>query len=156
MECKRRQRQRGFTLMELLIVIAIIMIILGIARVKYQAAVMSSHELAALTEIGTIHQAETQYMSQFGTFATSLAQLGPPASGASGPQAADLMQKSLTEGKASGYIFTLAARPTGYVVTAIPEVFNSTGRRTFYSDESLVIRANNTQEPATATSPEVK
>jgi type IV pilus assembly protein PilA len=155
MERKRRQ-QRGFTLMELLIVIAIILIILTIAVPKYNNQVMAAHELAAIRQIGTIHQVETQYMSQFGMFATVLTQLGPPASGAAGPQAADLIGASLASGKASGYLFTLAARPTGYLISAVPEAFNSTGRRTFYSDETLVIRANNTQEPATATSPEIR
>ena len=155
MERKRRQ-QRGFTLMELLIVIAITLIILTIAVPKYNNQVMAAHVMAAIRQIGSIHTVETQYMSQFGTYATVLSQLGPPASGAPGPQASDLLPKSLADGKASGYLFTVTARPTGYAVTAIPEAFNSTGRRTFYSDETLVIRANNTQEPATATSPELK
>jgi type IV pilus assembly protein PilA len=155
MERKRRQ-QRGFTLMELLIVIAIILIILTIAVPKYNNQVMAAHELAAITQIGTIHKMETQYMSQYGMYATVLSQLGPPASGAPGPQASDLLPKSLSDGKASGYLFTVTARPTGYAINAVPEAFNSTGRRTFYSDETLVIRANNTQEPATATSPELK
>ncbi len=156
MERKRRQQQRGFTLMELLIVIAIILIILTIAVPKYNNQVMAAHEMAAIRQIGSIHTVETQYMSQFGMYATVLTQLGPPASGAPGPQSADLLPKTLTDGKASGYLFTLTARPTGYSITAIPEAFNTTGRRTFYSDETLVIRANNTQEPATATSPELK
>jgi prepilin-type N-terminal cleavage/methylation domain-containing protein len=151
-----RRRRQGFSLIELLIVIAIILIILTIAVPKYNNQVMAAHEMAAIRQIGTIHQMETQYMSQFGTYATVLTQLGPPASGAPGQQAADLIPKSLSDGKASGYLFTLTARPTGYAVQAVPEAFNSTGRRTFYSDETLVIRANNTQEPATATSPEIK
>jgi type IV pilus assembly protein PilA len=155
MERKRRQ-QRGFTLMELLIVIAIILIILTIAVPKYNNQVMAAHEVAAIRQIGSIQAVETQYTTQFGTYATSLTQLGPPASGAPGPQASDLLPKSLADGKASGYTFTVSARPTGYMISAVPDAFNTTGRRTFYSDETQVIRANHTQEPATATSPEIK
>jgi hypothetical protein len=44
----------------------------------------------------------------------------------------------------------------GYTITAVPEVYNSTGRRSFYSDEAGVIRQNWAPEPATATSPEFK
>ena len=152
----RQQRRRGFTLMELLIVIAIILIILAIAVPKMNNQMMAAHEMAAIRQIGTIHQAETQYYSQFGQYATSLTQLGPPASGAAGPAAADIIPKGLSEGKASGYTFAVAASPTGYAVTAIPDAFNSSGRRTFFSDQTLVIRNNWTQEPATASSPEIK
>jgi type IV pilus assembly protein PilA len=150
-----RARQ-GFTLMELLIVIAIILVIAAIAVPQMNKQLMSAHEMAAIREITTIHQAETQYYSQFGKYAESLAQLGPPASGAPGPNAAEIIPKGLADGKASGYIFNVAATPTGYAVTAIPETYNGSGRRTFYSDQTIVIRQNWSQEPATANSPEIK
>jgi hypothetical protein len=41
-------------------------------------------------------------------------------------------------------------------VTAVPDAFNSSGRRTFFSDQTLVIRNNWSQEPASVTSPEIK
>ncbi len=82
--------------------------------------------------------------------------MGPPASGNAGPAAADLISKDLTEGKKSGYIFTVTATPTGYAVSAVPESFNSSGRRTFYSDQTLVVRNNWSQEPATVSSAELK
>ena len=154
MEPKRRQR--GFSLMELLIVIAIILIILAIAVPKMNNQMMAAHEMAAIRQIGTIHQAETQYYSQFGQYATALTQLGPPASGAAGPQSADIIPKGLSDGKASGYIFTVTGSPTGYSVTAVPDAFGSSGRRTFFSDQTLVIRNNWTQEPANVNSPEIK
>ncbi len=153
----RRQRsRRGFTLIELLIVIAIILVIAAIAVPQMNKQLMSAHEMAAIRQITTIHQAETQYYSQFGKYASSLAELGPPASGAPGPNAAELIPKNLAEGKNSGYIFNVAPTPTGYAVTAVPETYNGSGRRTFYSDQTLVIRNNWSQEPATATSPEIK
>lgn len=153
---KRQARRRGFSLIELLIVIAIILVIVTIAVPQYNKQMMSAHETAAIQAIQTIHAVETQYYSQFGRYAVSLAELGPPASGAAGPAAADLISKDLTEGKKSGYVFTVAATPTGYSVSAVPESFNSSGRRTFYSDQTLVVRNNWSQEPATASSPELK
>ena len=152
--CKRRRR--GFSLIELLIVIAIILVIVTIAVPQYNKQMMSAHETAAIQAIQTIHAVETQYYSQFGRYAVTLAELGPPASGAAGPAAADLISKDLTEGKKSGYVFTVAATPTGYAVSAVPEAFNSSGRRTFYSDQTLTVRNNWSQEPANVSSPELK
>jgi len=150
------RRRRGFSLIELLIVIAIILVIAAIAVPKMNRQLMAAHEMAAIRQIGTIHQGETQYYSQFGKYAEALTALGPPASGAAGPAAADLIPKNLADGKNSGYLFTVQPTPTGYAVTATPEVYGSSGTRTFYSDQTLVIRQNMTQEPATATSPELR
>lgn len=151
-----KTRLRGFSLIELLIVIAIILVIVTIAVPQYNKQMMSAHETAAIQAIQTIHAVETQYYSQFGRYAVSLAELGPPASGAAGPAAADLISKDLSEGKKSGYVFTVSATPTGYAVSAVPEAFNSSGRRTFYSDQTLVVRNNWSQEPATVSSAELK
>jgi type IV pilus assembly protein PilA len=153
---ERQRNRRGFSLIELLIVIAIILVIAAIAVPQMNKQLMSAHEMAAIRQVTTIHQAETQYYSQFGRYAVSLAEMGPPASGAPGPSAAELIPKVLADGKNSGYIFTVTGTPTGYAVTAVPEAFNSSGRRTFYSDATLVIRNNWGQEVATATSPEIK
>jgi type IV pilus assembly protein PilA len=150
------RRRRGFSLIELLIVISIILIIAAIAIPKMNNQLMAAHEMAAIRQVTTIHQAETQYYSQFGKYAETLAELGPPASGAASPAAADLIPKNLSDGKNSGYVFSVQANPTGYAVTAVPETFNSSGRRTFFSDQTLVIRNNWSQDPATPQSPEIK
>jgi len=152
----RKNARRGFSLIELLIVIAIILVIAAIAVPQMNKQLMAAHEMAAIRQITTLHQAETQYYSQFGRYATTLAELGPPASGAAGPAAADLIPKVLADGKNSGYVFAVQSTPTGYAVTAMPETFGGSGRRTFYSDQTLVIRNNWTQEAATVTSPEIK
>jgi type IV pilus assembly protein PilA len=151
-----RQRRRGFTLIELLIVISIILVILAIAVPKMNKQMQGAREMAVIREIGSIHQAETQYYSQFGKYAANLTQLGPPVSGADGPEAANIIPKVLADGKKNGFTYTLTATPTGYAITAVPDSFGNTGSRTFYSDQSLVIRNNWGQEPATPASPEIK
>jgi type IV pilus assembly protein PilA len=152
---KRYRTARGFSLIELLIVIAIILIIATIALPKLNRARMYAEETAAITHIRTLHTAQAQYNSTFGRFAQSLTELGPNTSGSPNAAASDLIPGDLATGEKGGYKFVLSGTPTGYSITAIPRVFNSTGSRTFYSDQSLVMRENYGQEPATANSREV-
>jgi type IV pilus assembly protein PilA len=142
--------------MELLIVVAILLIIASIAAPKLNEARMHAQEMAAIRQIGTLHTAQTQYFSQFGRNAQSLAELGPPSSGQPGPAGADLIPGDLALGVKTGYQFTLQGTPTGYMVNANPVTYKSTGRRTFFSDQSLVIRENWGQEPANVSSKEIK
>jgi type IV pilus assembly protein PilA len=124
--------------------------------VKPYKAHMVKDEVAVIQAIRTLHSAQIQYKSQFGAYATTLSQLGPPASGGPSAQAADLIPASLANGDKYGYTFTLTATPTGYTINANPKVYNSTGRRTFFSDQNMTIRQHWGQEPATATSNELK
>ncbi len=151
------RRQAGFSLIELLIVIAIILIILAIALPRLGKARMFAQEMGAMKTITTIHTAEAQYFSQYGKFAGALTELGPPASGASGPSAADLIPGGLaTTGEGSGYKFILSLTATGYTINANPLAFGTTGGRTFFSDQSLTIHNHYGQEPASLTDPEIK
>lgn len=149
------RRRRGFSLIELLIVIAIILIIITIAMPKLTNAKKFAQETAALRAIQTIHTAEVQYSSQYGRYAVSLTELGPPASGATGPSAADLIGNDLANGTKQGYKFTVTGNAGGYVVNANPVNYGTDGNKTFYSDQTMVIHENNGPEPATATSREV-
>lgn len=150
------RRRRGFTLIELLIVIAIILIIVGIAAPKVDKMLMNGRETAATAHVRTLGQAQTQYYSQFGRFATKLEELGPPAGGNTGPASADLIPGDLAKGEKGGYRFILVGGQAGYTINANPVVYNSTGRRTFFSDQTLVIRESWGAEPASASSPEIK
>ncbi|MBZ5578022.1 MAG: prepilin-type N-terminal cleavage/methylation domain-containing protein [Acidobacteriia bacterium] len=152
----QRTRRRGFSLIELLIVVAIILIIITIALPKLSRARMYSQETAALAAIRTLHTAQVQYNSQFGRYATSLAELGPPTSGNANASAADLIGNDLSGGEKSGYKFTLTGSQGGYTINANPIAFNSSGSRTFYSDQSMVVRENYGPEPATPTSKELR
>lgn len=153
---RRIRSRRGFSLIELLIVIAIILVIAAMAAPKLTSARMQAQEMAAVTQIRTLHQAQIQYQSQFGKFASSLTELGPATNGQPGPSAAEIIPGDLAKGEKTGYQFNLAPAPTGYIVTAVPLAYNSTGRRTFFSDQTGVIRQNWSQEPATEKSEEIK
>ncbi len=116
---------------------------------------MQALELGALKAISTIHAAQAQYQSQYGRYASTLAELGPPAAGAPNASAAGLLSRGLASGEKSGYRYTLVPTEVGYTINANPVAFNNTGRRTFYSDQSLITHQNSTAEPASAASPEV-
>jgi type IV pilus assembly protein PilA len=153
---RHARKRHGFSLIELLIVIAIILIIVTVALPKLNNATRYAHETAALKAIQTINTMQVQYNSQYGRYATSLAELGPPASGAATASAADLIDSNLAAGEKSGYKFTVTGNQAGYQISAVPVAYGNTGSRTFYSDQSLVVRVNDGPEPATASSKEYK
>jgi type IV pilus assembly protein PilA len=123
---------------------------------KLAVSRMIAQETAGILSIRTIHTAQVQYFTQFDRYAGSLSELGPPSKGPVGPSSADLIPADLAAGTKGGYTFTLHSGPKGYTVNAIPVKYGSTGRRTFFSDDSMVIRAHWGPEPATAASDEVK
>jgi len=150
------KKRRGFSLIELLIVVAIILIIITIALPKLSRARMQSQEVAAIAAIRTLHTAQVQFYSTYGRYAASLAELGPPATGNASATAADLIGNDLSGGEKSGYKFALTGNQGGYVINANPVAYNSSGSRTFYSDQSMVIRQNDGPEPATLNSKEMR
>jgi type IV pilus assembly protein PilA len=152
----RDRKRRGFTLIEMLIVVAIVLIIAAVAIPRLDKARMSAMETAAIQQIKTIHTAEAQYFSQFGRYATKLEELGPPSGGQEGPAGAGLIPGDLAKGTKTGYQFTLQGNQAGYSINANPVSFGSTGRRTFFSDQTMVIRENWSAEPANANSAEIK
>jgi type IV pilus assembly protein PilA len=149
--------KRGFSLLELLVVIAVIAVILAVALPMFKAARLNGVETMVVREIQTIGTAQTQYQSQFGNYADTLAQLGPPINGvAEGPAAARLIPASLSSGEKDGYLFVMTTNPAGFAVNANPKVFGNSGRRTFYLDQDGIVHQNWGQDPATAQSPEFK
>ena len=150
----------GFTLMELLIVMAIIAILMLIGIPTTRSLMKQSHELSAKKSLQTIQQAQMMYATNYPSkgFACNLQYLGgDPALGAPSATSAQMLPEDLAKGNKSGYNFVISKcqkgtqdgseRANGYTVTAIPEAVGKTGDRGFCSDEGGVIK----QDPAGAT-----
>ena len=120
------------------------------------SALNGASETVVIREVQTIHQAQTQYLSQFGDYAATLGELGPPVNGVAGPRGAKLIPASLASGDKNGYVFLMVKVPSGFTVNANPKVFGKNGRRTFYTDQDGVLHQNWGAEPATVNSPEIK
>jgi len=145
----------GFTLMELLIVIAIILILMLMAIPTIGSLKKKANETSAINSMQVINKAEIQYESSFPTngYACTLQALGgDPAAGAPSATSAQILQQDLATGYKSGYIFTIGNctkvtingqdRYTGYTVTAVPETVGKTGDRGFCSDQFGTIKAD--------------
>jgi type IV pilus assembly protein PilE len=154
----RRDRigNSGFTLIEILIVVAIVGLLLAVAIPSAMNAHLSAVETVVMREVLTIHQAQTQYQAQFGEYASNLAELGPPASGVVGPAGARIIPANLASGEKDGYRFTTNRTTEGYAIHADPKVFGKNGRRTFYMDQEGTLHQNWGPEPATENSAEPK
>ncbi|MBZ5700552.1 MAG: prepilin-type N-terminal cleavage/methylation domain-containing protein [Acidobacteriia bacterium] len=140
-----RKKQQGFSLIELLIVVAIILIIAAIAVPNLLRSRIAANEASAVASLRTINTACVTYSSTYGIgYPTSLSSLAESATASS--TAADLLDSMLSTGTKSGYNFTLTggAAPGGivqtYTATAAPASPGQTGNRYFFSDQSGVIR----------------
>jgi type IV pilus assembly protein PilA len=125
----------------------------GNAREGFTAAHLQAQETAAVTAITKVHTAEIQYYSNFGRFAASMQELGPPATGVEGPFGANLIEPGLASGEKGGYSFMLTATPAGYAISAVPDQYGITGSKTYFSDQSLNIHQHNGHESASANDP---
>ena len=151
------RRRKGFTIIELLIVIAIIMIIAAIAIPKLTTARMTAYEMAAIRTLQTLNTGQVQFFSTYGRFAATLMEMGPaPGGAARSATGADLISEDLAIGLKSGYIFTMVGTPSGYTINADPQVYEVTGSRSFYTDHSNIIRQHPGNEPASENDPEIK
>ena len=129
------RKQYGFSLIELLIVVAIILIIAAIAIPSMREAQMHANEVSAVGSIRAINTAEMSYFATYGGYADSLAKLGGADPCKKSAETACLLDESLAGGVKSGYRFAaVGGNPSGgdntsYVVGAAPEVFDRTGKR---------------------------
>jgi type IV pilus assembly protein PilA len=150
-----RNKQKGFSLIELLIVVAIILIIAAIAIPNLLRAKIAANEASAVGSLRTLNTACIAFSTSYGQFPQNLTNLGPiAASGTASSTSADLIDSVLAAGTKSGYVFAYtAATPfQTYTITATPITVGQTGQRMFFTDQSGVIRANVTGSGATVAS----
>lgn len=145
----KRRDDSGFTLVELLIVMSVILIIITLAIPSYQKVHIKANETSAMASVRMLNSMETEYNSSFPShgFACSLASLGgKTGSGAPTAEAAQLIPDDLGSGSKAGYNFTISNcqkntvnnvdQYNSYQITATPVSVGKSGQRTFCSDES--------------------
>jgi type IV pilus assembly protein PilA len=147
MKRSRRQRPNGFTLMELLIVISIIVILLLLAVPNYLQFRMQGNETSAMNSLQAIYKAQYMYTQAYPSvgFACGLPALGGEPGAASTQTASSMLSGDLaTTGTKDGYNFTLScpqkssdtAANAQFKIAAVPATVGKTGRRGFCMDES--------------------
>lgn len=159
------KKQKGFSLIELLIVVAIILIIAAIAIPNLLRSKMAANQASAVGSVRTINTAAITYNSTYGNgYPGNLTEIGTAASTSPSCGSALLIDSVLSSGTKSGYSFVLTGQGNqlnssnsscaassgpygyqgGYIITAVPANLGTTGQTSYCSDGTGVIRQNPT------------
>jgi len=164
------KKENGFSLIELLIVVAIILIVAGIAIPNFMRSKIAANESSAISSLRTINTAEVTYATVYPSvgYSNDLPSLGGPAAACSVPGGAsstsacivdDVLAAATALASAkSGYFYTygglvaVGGVNTAYTVTATPTIVGTAGQRYFFSDQSGVLRYGLTGPPTVSSS----
>ncbi len=171
LEMRRETLSQGFSLIELLIVIAIILIIAAIAIPNFMRSKVAANQASAVGSLRTLNTAEFNYAATYDKgYSATLGYLGPPPAGATADITHagivdDVLSGTAAGGPAamtsskSGYIFTYSpgtiinGQIMTYTINADPISRGTTGTNSYYVDQSGVIRQNSTTQASAADSP---
>jgi len=139
------KKNKGFSLIELMIVVLVIGIIAALSVPNLAKSKMAAHESSAISAIRTLVTAQITFATRSGPgdFAPDLATL----------QGANLIDSVLGSGTAEAYSFALSGSGVQYTIDARPLVYGSSGIRSFFTDESGAIRYTTADAAATVTDP---
>jgi len=140
----------GFSLIELLIVVAIILVIAAIAIPNFMRSRIAANETACVANMRNVVTANVVYSSTYGAgYSQTLAALGPSGGALPSSAHAALIDDVLAAGTKSGYTYIYTPAPPdasgstpSYTLAGNPVTPGITGNRYFFTDDSGVIRQN--------------
>jgi len=149
---RQHDPESGFTLVELLIVMSVILILMTLAIPAMQSVIRRGNETSAIASLRMLNQMEGEYDSNYPQhgFACTLPTLGGK-QGATPPSAeqAQLIPEDLASGTKSGYTFTITCgnkttnnsidQYNSYQISAVPNAVGRSGNRGFCTDENAQI-----------------